>query len=507
MPAETLHMGPVLRLQDRTGDIWHVTALIVTSASEPTLRYQEQGSGQWHTVEPKRLMTHGEQRVLRYSLDIQLAATDEKVISYTLEGHSAQWSFCVPSLESARLRAAFVSCNGFSSSKERRDAKVPFERWEDLVEQHKTAEEGQFHVLMMGGDQVYADPIWDKKPAIEKWTQKEGDNKWHRSGFNKEMERQAQDFFFDLYVRSWGEHSRAMRQALSSIPTVMMWDDHDIFDGWGSYEDEKLDSDVYQGIYGVARRHFQIFQLHRLPGEHWDNHLCSTDNMSYAVTLDDVAIVALDLRSERRRDRVIAPESWEQIYSWIDGQSGLSHMLIISSVPVVHVNLSALEWVTGVFDPADLDDDLRDHWLSRAHKQERLRLIHRLFSFSSAASTRVTLLSGDIHVAALGVLEKEHDEDTGERGGSIYQIISSPVVHPTPPATMRWFYDWMAQDTEEVCGGITSRFMKMPASDIRYIGERNWVALEVDRSKRRLWCNWRVEGDDTPYRHALNARQ
>lgn len=504
-----IDMGPVLRLQDRKERTWQITVLVVSTVQDAELRYQQIDSGKYQTVRPDALMESKGQYVLRYSLDIELEPDTEKRIRYGIAGDESEWSFSVPSLESNRLRAAFVSCNGFSSNKERRHMEAPYERWEDLVDQHKNADQGPFHVLIMGGDQVYADPVWDQVPEIERWVQKEGSAKWKRAGFNKKMERQVSAFYFELYVESWGRRrSPQMREALASIPTVMMWDDHDIFDGWGSYDDDKLDSDVYAGIYRIARRHFEVFQLQRSPGEGWPNHLCTTDNMTYAVTLGDVGILALDLRSERRRDQVIAPESWEAIYRWLDNQVNLNHLLVVASVPVVHVDLSMLEWVTGIVDPIGLDDDLRDHWLSRPHKQERLRLIHRLFDFSEVRETRVTLLSGDIHVAALGLLEKQHDEDTNARGGSIYQVISSPVVHPTPPSVMRWFYDSKASSVEEVDRGISSRFVEMPASNDYYIGKRNWVAMEIDRSpKRRLWCNWRVEGEPTPYRHAINARK
>ena len=41
----------------------------------------------------------------------------------------------------------------------------------------------------------------------------------------------------------------------------MMWDDHDIFDGWGSYSDEEQASPVFQTIFDAARAAFIKFQL------------------------------------------------------------------------------------------------------------------------------------------------------------------------------------------------------------------------------------------------------
>ena len=36
--------------------------------------------------------------------------------------------------------------------------------------------------------------------------------------------------------------------AMSSIPNVMMWDDHDIFDGFGSYDKELQTCPVFKVI-------------------------------------------------------------------------------------------------------------------------------------------------------------------------------------------------------------------------------------------------------------------
>ena len=42
----------------------------------------------------------------------------------------------------------------------------------------------------------------------------------------------------------------------------MTWDDHDIFDGWGSYPDTLQNCPVFQGCYQAARRFYLLFQQH-----------------------------------------------------------------------------------------------------------------------------------------------------------------------------------------------------------------------------------------------------
>ncbi len=50
----------------------------------------------------------------------------------------------------------------------------------------------------------------------------------------------------------------------------------------------------------------------------------------------------------------------------------------------------------------DLLDDLDDHYTARTHKKERNWLIEKLQTISAYYSVRVTILSGDVHLAAFG---------------------------------------------------------------------------------------------------------
>lgn len=46
----------------------------------------------------------------------------------------------------------------------------------------------------------------------------------------------------------------------------MIWDDHDIFDGWGSYPLNLQYSDVFQIIFERAELFYYIFQVRDLGG-------------------------------------------------------------------------------------------------------------------------------------------------------------------------------------------------------------------------------------------------
>ena len=85
-----------------------------------------------------------------------------------------------------------------------------------------------------------------------------------------------------------------------------------------------------------------------------------------------------------------------------------------------------------------LEDDLKDHWHSRSHKVERLRLIHRLLQFAEKKETRVTLLSGDVHVGAVGVIESQRAGSMNNHANVIHQLTSSGIVHPAPPPLLSY---------------------------------------------------------------------
>ena len=59
------------------------------------------------------------------------------------------------------------------------------------------------------------------------------------------MAEEATFFYFTHYRQHWC--SKHLADAFACIPQVMMWDDHDIFDGWGSYPHALLTCSVFQG--------------------------------------------------------------------------------------------------------------------------------------------------------------------------------------------------------------------------------------------------------------------
>ncbi len=505
-------MGPVLSFRGVDADGYRVGVLVVTEdIAVPSLRFTSSDPGQAGEVEPLALATHRgkarggsnprQRQVWRFDLSIKQQADDQSV-GYTVAGES--WTFVVPAA-GHMPRLAFTSCNGFSSLRAMKNVEDKNALWKILAERHQTA---PYHLLLMGGDQVYADSMWETLEPLKRWNElplAAG----NRAPFTPALSAQVRDFYFNLYCERWTQAE--IRPLLASIPTLMMWDDHDIFDGWGSYPPARHASPVFQGIFASAREHFRLFQRQEGAAEP-ASVIAPACGFSFGHRVGDLAILGLDLRSERCLDFVLSPAHWNAALRWIDCLSGHNrcrHLLVMSSIPVIHPSFDVVERTLGMMPGSqELEDDLRDHWRSRSHKAERLRLIHRLLAFAEREATRVTIISGDVHLAALGVLQTERQGPRSDSWAVINQLTSSGIVHPPPPAVLLFALEHLFPQKEDVDRGISAEMTKFPGTERRYIGARNWLSLEPDdplqNPEARLWANWIVEGERVPFTKVIH---
>jgi hypothetical protein len=133
----------------------------------------------------------------------------------------------------AEVLFVVVSCN----------AQVELGAWRQLQEYIKRAKP---RFLLMIGDQIYLDDTEVDKPNV--FT-----TYLHKK---RSARRQA---IADAYQESWSRE--AVREVLANIPTYMMWDDHDIRDGWGSMApDSPTLAQKYPrgaGIHALYNNHFE----------------------------------------------------------------------------------------------------------------------------------------------------------------------------------------------------------------------------------------------------------
>jgi len=402
-----------------------------------------------------------------------------------------QWTFVCPSInETPNL--VYTSCNGFSSLDLMHKTQAPYRLWERMANQH---EQKPVSLILMGGDQLYADDIWSAIPELKKWNDLNHREKISRKA-SKILRDQIDRFYDRIYQERWSNESMSLM--LASAPSLMMWDDHDIFDGWGSFPAALQNCDVFQQIFKTAKRYFELFQIR----SKLNNALLNPqeDHYAFALKFHNYNILGLDNRTERTLEQVMGSETqWPLINDYLDQLNDEGHLLVMSAVPIIYRDFSFTE---SVFDitpwEEELTDDLKDHWRSKEHQGERARLIHHLLDNShkrrqANPESKTVILSGDVHIGCIGVIN-----DTA-RNCKVHQVVSSGIMHPAP-SRLQWIGIMaVTNDKIEYLNEDRTIHISMltPFSSDKYIRQRNYVTLSMG-SDKKLWVNWESEGKDKP---------
>ncbi len=489
MTTEQLTLGPLLGLEGESS----YTVCFVTPSHTNSARVLV--NGQVHSAHKIANLYSG--AFWRANIELPVPVIGRS-IAYSIETDGkpgcnkqgqAEWRFYQPG-ENENARFAYASCNGFSDLKLMNATKAPNAMWEQLVQMHQSK---PFSALLMGGDQVYADSIWTVLPSLREWNSLPLEEKTKRKS-TKTMLEQLDRFYSTLYCERWSREPVAT--ALASIPNVMMWDDHDIIDGWGSFPAELQQCEVFQAIYKAAAKHFEVFQLRGV--EHNKSRINQSSPVShYSIGFHfrGNTVLAMDHRSERTIQQVMSQKHWSEINAFLDTVKHGDFMLL-SAVPVVYRDFSFVEHA---FDATpweeELSDDLKDHWRAREHQGERARLIMRLLTNTRDREGRTVILSGDVHVGCLGVVTDKSQAKTV----NVHQVVSSGIVHPAPT-----HIQWMGilattNDRKEQLdenGHICAEMLK-PCGAGTYFRTRNFVTLEKG-SDQKLWVNWICENGEKP---------
>jgi PhoD-like phosphatase len=360
-------------------------------------------------------------------------------------------------------RVALVSCNGAFEVK---DERTRYDMWRSL---RREIEAGNVDLIIHCGDQVYADKLVSRNTRMARAA------KDQHAAVKKLSEEYRR-----LYIeQSWNMPDVAA--VLTSCPSIMMWDDHDIDDGWGSRaHDEKPWRQLF---FAAARRAFTEFQASLNPP--------GVDASSFACGFvhGNLAFLLLDGRSHRvyKEGRILGTAQLEAARKWLEAlPATIRRVYLVLGIPPIHAKLSTivvvLKWVPIREDYAA---DLRDAWVSRHNRSECAELMKVLFDFCDThPRTDLTILSGDVHVANIGKMERNRAAgEAGEgdqRSAVVWQVTSSGIGSPPPDGVAGWLMEKVTREPVDLGAGVHGNLIPITLHQNDLMNRRNFALLKLD---------------------------
>ncbi|KAL8829151.1 MAG: hypothetical protein Q9170_006292, partial [Blastenia crenularia] len=417
----------------------------------------------------KAARLHAERGVTfwRFNIEVELTERQQR-IGYRIN-NSASVGFWVPA-RGQTMNMVFHSCNGFSMSVDPDTFSGPDPLWRDVLNNHQSR---PFHVMIGGGDQIYNDRVMNETELFQDWLTIKNPHHKHQAPFDVDMRDELEAFYLERYSMWFSQGLFGM--ANSQIPMINLWDDHDIIDGFGSYPHHFMSTPVFCGLGTVAFKYYMLFQHQSVVDEgaaeepSWlmgaaPGPYINERSRSLFMNLGkNVAFLGLDCRTERMRDEILSEATYDIVFDRcrreiIEGET--KHLIVLLGVPIAYPRLNFLENVltSRVMDPikalgragllggfinkfdggVEILDDLDDHWTAKHHKQERNWFLQELQELAAEKSIRVTILGGDVHLAAVGQFYSSPQLRIPKDRDHRYMpnVISSAIVNTPPPEMM-----------------------------------------------------------------------
>ncbi|MGZ6268637.1 MAG: alkaline phosphatase D family protein [Candidatus Limnocylindrales bacterium] len=347
----------------------------------------------------------------------------------------------------------------------------------DVLDAYAERMTGQHHeqwpdLLLLVGDQVYAD---ETPPEIQDFIKK-------RRDIRREPKTQVANFeeYTQLYRESWSEPT--VRWLLSTLPSSMIFDDHDVRDDWNTSHAWRLDMQatdwweeritgalmsywIYQHLGNLTPAGLASDETYRavryLPdaGAALRAFAQAADReadgakgtmWSYRRDFGPVRLLVIDSRcgrvlAEGRRSMVSDPE-----FDWIERQvedGSFEHLIVATSMPwLLPRALHDIESMNEALCAGSrgrllsrMGESIRraadlEHWAAFRKSFDRLAHFFERVGrgqHGGSAPATICVVSGDVHHSY--VSEADYHEPLESR---VFQITCSPI-HNTIPLLMR----------------------------------------------------------------------
>ncbi|MET8243186.1 alkaline phosphatase D family protein [Streptomyces sp. NPDC005202] len=393
------------------------------------------------------------------------------------------------------LRVAFGSCRWAAPAADGHDPVGP-DALDTLAARIAADPEGERpDVLLLLGDQVYADETSD---ATRRWLAARrgptGPSPRSRLRSNREdpIGSEVADYeeYTRLYYESWLDPE--VRWLLSTVPSCMIFDDHDVVDDWntsaawltdmratdwwqhrllsglmsywvhqhlGNLSPDELAADP---LFAAVRATCDGTEVLRAFAAEADADPAAA-HWSYRRDFGRVRVLMVDSRAARVLDEDSRAMLHPGAAKWLreqalDGPGSYDHLLIGTSLPwlLPHLVHDAETWNAALCRGekgarwARFGEDMRrradlEHWAAFPASFEALAELIAEAGSGPGAPATVCVLSGDVHHAYIAEAEWPSPAGRGSPDARVLQLTCSPV-HNSVPLSMRlgFRFGWSA---------------------------------------------------------------
>ena len=554
---DLLVLGPLLRRVDETAaSVW------VETTDHATVTVTR-GTGQWSA---RTFTVHGHHYAL-VELD-GLEPGSSETYSVSVDGHTVWPQVASPfpapviaTLEPGRpLRMAFGSCRTSVAHDEkgnRTHGVDAMRAWAlELAGQVEPADPDDDDLdpsrvpdlMLLLGDQVYADETTEAMQAFIE----------SRRDIEQPPWKELQDYeeYAHLYALAWSDP--ANRWLLSTVPSAMIFDDHDIRDDWNTSQEWRRQMEatswwhgrivaglgsywVYQHLGNMSaaeRAEDEIYQqvlAHRGDDEYdlgevldafadrVDQHP-TTYRWSYTRDFDTQArLVVVDSRAARELEPSSRALLDRDEAAWLDEQmrGGFDHLLIGTSLPFLlarglhHLEAFSEALADGAWGErgSRFGEKVRqtvdlEHW--GAFQKSFQEVAHHAMEVAAGergpAPSTVTFLSGDVHHSYVSQARPTRHARRGPGArpltSTILQAVCSPIRNPLS-RNMRFATAVLSYGVAGPVGRLASRSTRVPDSPLTWhYAEGPWfdnnlACLQLKgRSLRMWWVTGKVVDGD-----------
>lgn len=312
--------------------------------------YDGEKAGKYKEVRGFRLHTEQGVTFWRFNLEIELRNRQQR-IAYRINRGPAT-GFWVPA-RGQPMNIMYSSCNGFSYGTDPNPFNGPDPLWRDVLNNHQTQ---PFHVMLGGGDQIYNDAVMEETKFFKDWTRLKDRHYKENVPFTPDIQQELESFYLNRYCMWFSQGLFGL--AMTQIPMINIYDDHDIIDGYGSYPDNYMKSPVMRGLGAIAFKYYMLFQHQSsidegeetepqwILGEQPGPYMGEVSRSIFTELGRSIAFLGLDCRTERMEDEIVSAETYHKVFDRLERDlvKGVTkHLIVMLGVPVAYPRMVWLE--------------------------------------------------------------------------------------------------------------------------------------------------------------------